>query len=229
MATVINPENSTITTSKDEISQVPECVFWLPCDETGAITTLTDAVSGGTVTIPSSTASSGGVIIPNVNSAAYSGTLPALSGDFALICLVEMGDIVASVGYGSGVERINMGSASTTVVGASGTDTLDAVPASTLSKVLLYVSTTGDSYLYASEVGSALVNTLNPASATGIITPSVDEMVFQALGGNTTMYGLALLDLSANNVPSDIVVWADWTMEQWAVNNKVLPARFKEL
>ena len=79
MATVINPENPEITISKSEVSQVPECVFWLPCDETGTITALIDAVSGETVTVPSSTASDGGVSISDSPNSAFSGTLPVIS------------------------------------------------------------------------------------------------------------------------------------------------------
>lgn len=229
MSTVINPENPIITFSKDNISEISECVFWIPCDETGAITTLTDAVSGGTVTIPSSTSSDGGVIIPNSPNSVFSGTLPALSGSFAMICLVETGDIIAAVSYGSGGQGVSISSAGSTIVGAGGTDTLDAAATTTLQKVLIYKDTTGDAYSYIGAPGAVLANTLNPVTASGVVTPTADELVIQAFSGDTTLYGLAMIDLSATSVPGDIVSWSDWTMEQWAVNNKVLPNRFTEL
>lgn len=227
MAITHNPESAIAAIDKTEIAQVPTCKFWLPCDESDdSITTLTDAVSGETVTIAAATASAGGIAIPNDTSAEFSGVLPALAGDFALLCMINTSEIAATISYGTGAQKIQFG-ASSVINGASTTAALDAVAAATLTKVLIYSDITGDAYLYQAAPGAALANTLNPLGNHGAVTPTNDILDFSAFTTNT-VYGLAVLDLATGGIPDDLVVWADWTLEQWYANNKVLPPRFTE-
>lgn len=225
MSIIHNPEDANYP---GVLTNIPECVFFLKCEETGAaITTLTDAISGGTLTVVASASiAGGGIKIPSGGNSAFSGTLPALSGDFAVLALATLNaTAVGSLKYSSTGQLISIASTGASIVGVDGTATIDSTTLGKKSKCYIKSDADADCYLWQEAPGTALANTLNPLAADhGAFTPGANTMQFSGITGDATvsLYGYAVFDLSGGGI-EDMDIWADWILEQWNLSNMVLP------
>lgn len=233
MSIVINPEDPVLTISPSEVSNAPKVKFWLPCTETGTISSLSEAVQGGTYTLsPTGTESNGAITIPNQIAPTYSLTQPTITGNFICLALINLDGLIANTGMGSNNQKIQFSTGGTTVYGNSGIDNFGAFTGETLQKGLITYDTAGNGILYQAALGSDLkaAGGTPDASQNTSVDPNDEGFNFSAsLGTNNdvVMYGFAIIEV--DSVTSNLIEWADWTLEQWGANNKVLPDIFREV
>jgi hypothetical protein len=219
----------TTTYDKTEMPSVTSVKFFLPCDETGVgITEVVDAVSSGIVTIGANTPSGGAIKPPNDATNAFSETLPAVSGSFALMLVMNPLDSISTgIIYGvSAGEKVEIGTSGSSIVGADGTASLgNAVATTGIRKYLVLSDTANDeSALYQAPLNEGLVKGTPSATAHGIVTPS-DNLAFNVFTV-PDIYGIALVEFSTASIPSDFIIWADTTMAAWGANSKVFGEGF---
>lgn len=233
MSLITNLENQ-----NPQIANADTIKFFLKCDESPDVATLTDAVSGAILGSNHTPDGTGAIILGANSEEDFTGSSNGLSitsgKDWAVFCVIN-GAFLQSLKIGDqATDFIKISPAgSVSISGQTAVATFSNVgdyPESGITtKLLIACDASGSTTTYIAAKGDALVaGTPQLSSVFGDLTDISDVFDVAEFSGTSILTGFQLLEF-ANGLPTDIIVMADWTMEQWLANNKKFYPRITEL
>lgn len=209
----------------------PSCAHFFRCSETGAATSITDAITGQTVAVTSFSNPTTGAIDCTVAAATLSGAGITSPGTKAVVALAVGNLALLGIVIGSAATAHLTISGATIGSQVQGDDGLKSATAVTGGAVygtgFKYELDTPEVISFemndaAGYVEKAAVTLGSTTTVTGL------ENNFSLSAGNTSLFGLALFYF--DTLPTDIEQAVAWMTEQWRTqNNKVIYPGWKGL